>query len=170
MNRIVVGEPSGGSSPRLERLRDVFKRTRIVADVSDNFRVPMWEKFVLLAATGGVMALTRIPIGPIRDCPETYALFRGATEEAVAVGRALGVPLPDDCVDRHLAAVAGLSPAARSSMLTDVLAGRRLELEALNGAVVRLGRQAGVAAPLNFAVYAALKPYAYGAPGAAPVT
>lgn len=53
-------------------------------------------------------------------------------------------------------------------MLTDVLGGRRLELEALNGAVVRLGAQAGVATPLNFAVYAALKAYANGASGAAP--
>lgn len=170
MNRIVVGEPSGGSSPRLERLRDLFKRTRILVEVSANWRVPMWEKFVLLAATGGVMALTRLPIGPIRDCPETFALFRGAIEEAVAVARSQGVLLADDCVDRHLTTVAGLNPAARSSMLTDILAGRRLELEALNGAVVRLGAQGGVATPLNFAVYAALRPYANGALGAAPAT
>jgi 2-dehydropantoate 2-reductase len=154
----------------MRQLQEMFGRTRIVADISDNFRVPMWEKFALLAATGGVMAMTRLPIGPIRDCPETYALFRGAIEEAVAVARAQGVSLADDCVERHLAAVAGLNPGARSSMLTDVLAGRRLELEALNGTVVRLGRQAGVATPLNFAVYAALKPYVNGAPGAAPMT
>lgn len=169
-NRIVIGELRGGVSPRMRQLQEMFGRTRIVADISDNFRVPMWEKFALLAATGGVMAMTRLPIGPIRDCPETYALFRGAIEEAVAVARAQGVSLADDCVDRHLAAVAGLNPGARSSMLTDVLAGRRLELEALNGTVVRLGRQAGVATPLNFAVYAALKPYVNGAPGAAPMT
>jgi 2-dehydropantoate 2-reductase len=49
-------------------------------------------------------------------------------------------------------------------MSQDLLAGRRLELEALNGTVVRLRRQVGISTPLNFAVYAALKPYADGAP------
>jgi hypothetical protein len=50
--------------------------------------------------------MTRLPMGPIRDwpirdCPETSALFRGAMEEAAAVGRAMGIPLPEDCVDQH---------------------------------------------------------------------
>jgi hypothetical protein len=56
---------------------------------------------VALSATGGVMAMTRLPIGPIRACPETSALFRGAMEEAAAVGRGVGVPLPEDCADRQ---------------------------------------------------------------------
>jgi 2-dehydropantoate 2-reductase len=74
------------------------------------------------------------------------------------------VPLAEDLVDRHWATVLALAPAVRSSVLNDVLAGRRLELESLNGAVVRLGREKGIATPLNFAVYAALKPYIDGAP------
>jgi len=59
---------------------------------------------------------------------------------------------------------AGQDRSARSSMLNDILAGHRLELEALNGAVVRLGQQLGIPTPLNFAVYAALKPYVDGPP------
>ena len=164
INRIVFGQRSGGVSSRTERLRDVFNRTAVNAVVHADIRVALWEKFVLLAATGGVMAMTRLPMGPIKGCPETSKLFRGAIEEAATVGRALGVPLPADCVDQHWTLVSGLDPSASGSMLQDLLAGRRLELEALKGTVVSLGRHAGIPTPLNFAVYAALKPYAGGAP------
>jgi len=112
--------------------------------------------------------MTRLPTGPILACPETRALFRGAMDEAVTVARALDIPLPADCVEQHLTLVSGLDPSVRGSMSQDLLAGRRLELEALNGTVVRLGRQVGVPTPVNVAVYAALKPYAAG--GLAEVT
>ena len=93
-------------------------------------------------------------------------MFVGVEMGHFLVGRALGIPLPEDCVDQHWALVPGLDPSARGSMSHDVMAGRRLELEALNGTVVRLGRQVGISTPLNFALYAALKPYAEGAPQA----
>jgi 2-dehydropantoate 2-reductase len=149
-NKIIFGEIAGGTSPRGEQLRGLLERAGIGAELHPEVRVPVWEKFVLLAATGGVMALTRLPIGPIRNCPETTALFRGAMEEAATVGRALGVALSEDCVDRLWAQVPGLDPSVRSSMLHDLLAGRRLELESLNGTVVRLGRERGVPTPLEY--------------------
>jgi len=164
LNKIVFGEYPTGASPRTDRVRDVLQRAGVTAEVHPDIRVPLWEKFVVLAATGGAMAMTRLPLGPIRECPETSAFFRTVIEETVAVGRALGIPLPVDCVDRHWVLLSGLDRMVRGSMSHDILAGRRLELEALNGAVVRLGRQAGVPTPLNFAVYAALKPYADGGP------
>ena len=166
LNKIIFGELNGGTSQRTEQLRDMFSRTAITAELHPDVRVPLWEKFILLAATGGVMAMTRLSIGSIRACPETTALFLGVIEEAAAVGRTLGIPLSEDCVDQHWALVSGLDPSARGSMSHDIMAGRRLELEALNGTVVRLGRQVGIATPYNFAVYAALKPYIDGAPAA----
>lgn len=164
LNKIIFGECNGGTSSRTEQLREMFRPTAIIGELHTDIRVPLWEKFILLAATGGMMAMTRLTIGQIRSCSETRALFRGVIEEAALVGRAFGIPLPEDCVEQHWALVPGLDPAARGSMSHDVMAGRRLELEALNGTVVRLGRQVGIATPLNFAVYAALKPYREGAP------
>ena len=164
LNKIVLGEYPSGVSGRIERVRDTIQGAGVTAEVRPDIQVPLWEKFVVLAATGGAMAMTRLPKGPIFDCPETSALLRAVIEEGVAVGRALGIPLPADCVERNWAILAGLDRSARGSMSHDILAGRRLEIEALNGAVVRLGRQAGVPTPLNFAVYAALKPYADGSP------
>jgi 2-dehydropantoate 2-reductase len=163
--RIVLGQQNGGRGGRVERVAQALRAAGIGCDTPPDIRVPLWEKFVLLAATGGVMALARLPFGPLRDCAETRELCRGAMQEAAVVGRACGVALPPDLVDRHWEMVLGLPPAGTGSMLQDLRAGRRLELAALNGAVVREGLQAGVATPLNFAVYAALKPYADGAPG-----
>jgi 2-dehydropantoate 2-reductase len=87
--------------------------------------------------------------------------------EVYAVGRARGVRLADDTVERlrsTLSTMYKTNPSMRSSMYFDVMAGRRLEIDAASGAVVRLGREVGVPTPLNFAIYAALKPFAEGAP------
>jgi 2-dehydropantoate 2-reductase len=164
LNKIVLGEYPSGVSQRTERVRDTLQGAGVTVELRSDIQVPLWEKFVVLAATGGAMAMTRLPKGPIFDSPETSALLRAVIEEAVTVGLALGIPLPADCVERNWSIFAGIDRSARGSMSHDLLAGRRLELEALNGTVVRLGRQAGVPTPLNFAVYAALKPYADGNP------
>lgn len=81
------------------------------------------------------------------------------------------VALADEFVDRSMEQLASLPPETRGSMVRDLEAGKRLEIESLNGTVVRLGRELGVPTPLNFAVYAALKPFADGAliASAAPV-
>ena len=165
-NTIACGELPSGTSPRTERVRAVLERAGFSAEAHPDVLVPIWEKFVALAATGGVMSLTRLTAGPIRGCPETRALFLGAMEEAAAAGRAQGVRIADDLVDHHMALVDRAPPGARSSMAADLLNGRRLELESLNGTIVRLGRDLGVPTPLNFAIYAALKPYVDGAPSA----
>ena len=164
MNKILLGEPKGGPSPRVERISETLRGAGIGCETPAEIRVPLWEKFILLTGTGGVMALTRLPAGPLRDCAEAVELFRGAMQEAEAVGRACGVRLADGIVDRLWEMILGAPPATHGSMLQDLKLGRRLEVEALNGAVVRVGREVGIPTPLNFAVYASLKPYAEGPP------
>lgn len=167
MNRILLGEPNGGPSPRVERIANMLRGAGIVCETPTEIRVSLWEKLIVLAGTGGVMALTRLPVGPLRDCAEAAALFRGAMEEAAAVGRACGVPLAEGIVNQHWDMILGLPPAAHGSMLQDLKMGRRLEVESLNGTVIRLGREMGIPTPLNFAVYAGLKAYAEGPPAMA---
>lgn len=162
--RIIFGELAGGSSARTERLLRTFQQAGIVAELSREIRVTLWEKFLFICGNGGVTALTRLPLGVIRACPETNALLRGTMEEVEGVARACGIPLPAGCVEQVVAFNASVEPEARSSLYHDLAAGRRLELEALHGTVVRLGRAHGVPTPLNFAIYAALKPYLNSAP------
>lgn len=162
--KIIFGELSGDRTPRTERLLTMFQRAGIAAELRTDILVALWEKFLFICGYSGVTALTRLPIGPILACPDTRALLRGTMEEAEAIGRACNIGLPVGCADGALNLLSGLEPAARSSLYYDLAAGRRLEVEALNGAIVRLGRERGIATPLNFAIYAALKPYENGAP------
>jgi 2-dehydropantoate 2-reductase len=162
--KIIFGELSGGESARTERLRDVLQRAGITAEVHPDIRVVLWQKFLFISAFSGVTTVTRLPIGTILADSVTHALFRGTVEEAEAVARASGIDLPADCVEQAMATAAAAEPWARGSLYHDLAGGRRLELEGLNGEVVRRGREHGIETPLNFAIYAALRPYVDGAP------
>src|SRR5919107_2942555 len=162
--KIILGELSGGVSARTDRLRDVLQRAGITAEVHPNIRVVLWQKFLFICAFSGVTAVTRLPIGAILADSVTHALFRGEVEEVEAVARADGIDLPADCVEQALATAAAVEPWGRGSLYHDLAVGRRLELESLNGEVVRRGREHGIETPLNFAIYAALRPYVDGEP------
>jgi len=164
---LIFGELGGGKSPRVERVLSVLRQAGLDAVLDTDIRRKMWEKFIVICANGGVLALLRQPFGPVFASPEASQLMRGTMEEVYALARASGIDLPTGTVDRLLEFLKNnVNPAAQSSTLQDLLAGRRLELEHLNGAAVRLGRQLGVDTPINFVIYAALKPYVQGSPAA----
>jgi 2-dehydropantoate 2-reductase len=161
---IRLGELEGGISSRVERIAATFKRAGVTTEALADIRVALWEKFLFICALSGVTSLTRLPIGPVRDHAETWALYRGVMEEVAAVGRAAGVALTADVVDRWIAFSSRAPADLYGSMYQDLIAGRRMEVAWLNGTVARLGQQYGIATPLNFAIHAALAPYADGAP------
>ncbi len=160
--KIVFGEPDGTRTAQAEALLAACRAAEIHAELTDRVLTVLWEKWAYICAQGGVTAVTRLPLGDIRACGETWALYRGVIEEIVAVAAARGIPLSPGVVEAILGQAAKLEPHARSSLYNDLAAGRRLEVEALNGTVVRYGREAGVPTPLNFALYAALAPHATG--------
>ena len=162
--KIVLGELGGGESARTERLRDALQRAGIAAEVHPDIRAVLWQKFLFICAFSGVTALIRLPIGTVLADPATRALFRGTSEEVEAIARAIGIGLPDDCVEQALATASAVEPWGRGSLYGDLAGGRRLELEGLNGEVVRRGGELGIETPLNFAIYAALRPYVDGTP------
>ncbi|MGD9141657.1 MAG: 2-dehydropantoate 2-reductase [bacterium] len=161
--KLYLGELGGGGSGRVERVRRLLCDAGIDSEIHPDIRLAMWEKLVLICATGGVMAYYRRPIGPLLEDMEARSLLLGVMKEAELVARARGIALPEGTAERHLAFIEKrFTPDTRSSQLEDILAGRRLEVESLNGEVVRLGRKLGVETPLNRKVYDALKPYAAG--------
>ncbi|MBM3942372.1 MAG: 2-dehydropantoate 2-reductase [SAR202 cluster bacterium] len=162
--RIMVGEWDRKTSPRVERLLQTFQKAGIEGVHSPDIQLALWEKFLGICGNSGVSSLTRLPIGPILACPETKSLFRQTLQEVYAVARAKKVGVPEDAVERWIGFCANLPPGVRPSMANDLAAGRRMELESLNGTVVRMGREQEVATPCNFAIYAALKPFVNGAP------
>jgi len=117
-----------------------------------------------ITVLGGMTALTRCPIGPIRSTPETRQMLKRLFEEIAALASASGAPLAPDAWERALSMADRLPPTAYSSLHHDLIHGRRLEIEALQGYAVRLGERFGIPTPMLFAVYAALKPSEHGAP------
>ncbi|HEX9821427.1 MAG TPA: 2-dehydropantoate 2-reductase [Methylomirabilota bacterium] len=162
LGRVVAGELDGRPSARLERLRETLTTAGVPAEISPDIRRVLWQKYLMITAQAGMTALARAPIGVLRAVPETWRMYRAIVEELAALARASGVSLADDAVEAVVQAAEGLAPHAFSSLHDDLVAGRRLELEALHGHAVRLGERLGVPTPMVSAVYAALKPHAAG--------
>ncbi len=162
--RILLGELDGRSSRRGATFHSLCESAGFDAVVRNDIQVALWEKFVLLVANSSVTALTRLPFGKLRDDPEVFALFEKSVAEVAAVGRAQGIPLPAEVEERALLATRNFPPEMLPSMALDLLRGNRLELPWLAGKVVALGRELGVPTPTCDVMYAALKPYAFGAP------
>lgn len=158
--RVVFGELDGRRTPRAEAFLAACQRAGIDAAIAPDIRVALWSKWAFICAQAGLTAATRLPIGEIRDSAAAWALFRQVLEEACQVGRAAGVALPHDLVEQHLAFADGLDADGRSSLYDDLAAGRRMELDALLGEVVRRGDEAGIDAPAARALYAVLEPWA----------
>jgi 2-dehydropantoate 2-reductase len=161
---MTFGELDGRASPRGERFLALCQKAGFQATLTDSIATAIWMKFILLTAMSGGTAITRLPIGKLRDDPEIFSMFEAIMRETEAVGRACGVKLPQGAADKPLAGLRGNPPTMMASMAHDLLRGNRLELPWLAGKVVALGKQHGVPTPVNATIYAALKPYANGAP------
>jgi 2-dehydropantoate 2-reductase len=162
--RMTFGELDGSISARGERLCDLCAAAGFEGVLSADIMVPIWDKFTLLVPLSGLNALTRLPLGKWREDPDLCALYDASLRETVAVGRAEGVRLPPDSVDRTLTAMRAMPAHHMTSMGNDLLHGNRLELPWFSGKVVELGRRHAVPTPANTFIYAALKPYVNGAP------
>ena len=156
MATIAFGEWDGGPTPRTEALHKACGKAGIEATLADDITGVIWSKFVFLAAFSGITAMLRLPAGPIRDSAGHRHMFRRAMEETAAVAAAKGVALAGDLVDQRMAFLDGLAPEMYASMYHDLMAGKRLELPWLSGAVVDLGRALGVHTPVHGEFLAAL--------------
>jgi 2-dehydropantoate 2-reductase len=162
--RLAFGELDGRGGLRGAAFHSLCQGAGFDSVNSNHILTALWEKFVLLATNSSVVALTRLPFGKLRDDPEVFALFERAVAEVAGVGRARGVDLPTDLEVKTLQATRNFPAEMLPSMAVDLLRGNRLELPWLAGKVVALGRELGVPTPTFDVMYAALKPYANGAP------
>jgi 2-dehydropantoate 2-reductase len=152
LERLIVGEFDGRRSSRVDAFHAACLAGGINAELSSDIRQEIWEKFVFLVGLSATSATMRVPIGPIRENPQTRAFLLDVMREVVAVGRAHGVPLPEDYAERRLSFADGVAPDMTSSMHHDVERGKPLEVRWLSGGVVELGQEVGIETPLNRAV------------------
>lgn len=152
MQRLQVG---AGAGPFVA----ACKAAGINIEQAEDIDRARWEKFVFLVALSGVTSLSRQPVGVCRADPELRATFEAAATETWRVGRKRGVRLADDFIADRMKFLDGLHADMRTSMQHDLENGKPLEAPWLCGAVVRMSAEAGLDAPVNRTIYAALKPY-----------
>ena len=158
--RAVFGELAPGLTDRGKSLLVEFEKAGWRVELAENMPGMLWKKFAYIVGSAGVNAATNTDYGEMRSVPETRELIKGAISECLAVGRALGAPVMEDSLEWAMTALDNFPETGRASLAKDFQEGNPVELEGLNGAAVRLGKQAGVPTPLNDAIYGILKPWA----------
>jgi 2-dehydropantoate 2-reductase len=155
--RIVLGQLDGRETQRARDIRDALAQAGATAEVSDNIEKVLWTKLLFIASFSGITSVTRAPAGPVMANGESRLLLERAMREVEAAARAKGIPMDGDVVDKTMAFAEKLEATATSSMQRDVAAGRRLEYDALNGAVVRAGRETGIPTPVHEFIWTCLR-------------
>jgi 2-dehydropantoate 2-reductase len=143
--KLILGEPGGGSSERITRLCKLFANEGIRCDETDNVRRAIWYKLWGNATINPLSALTRSTADQLLADDTVRGFMADAMDELAAVGAAIECPISESSDDRM--AVTAKLGAFKSSMLQDVEAGRTIELEALLGAPREIARRAEVPTP-----------------------
>jgi 2-dehydropantoate 2-reductase len=167
MARLRFGPVMPSQRSAAQSFFEACKAAGINAELTDDIVLVNWEKFVFLVAVSGTTALARAPLGMVRADADLRWMFEQAMRETWHLARRRGVKLADDFVEKQMAFLDTLPAEMRASMLHDLEAGNRLEAPWLCGAVARMSAEVGLEAPVNRAVYAALKPFVYGSAGKA---
>ena len=153
---IVFGEVDGRESPRARQVAATLAAAGVPYELRSDILVPAWEKLAWNAGFNAVTTLTQATVAQVMAQPASRGLVVATMEEVDAVATALGVPVRRSRTEAVLAdSVAGL-PDFETSMLQDYRRGRRLEHDALNGAVVRAAARVGISVPVNRVLLALL--------------
>jgi len=146
-------------SERVEELRQAFDRASgLTVEVPPDIRVALWQKFLFINAWSGMGAVTRAPIGVFRSQPGTRQMLEQMVSEIYNVGRAQNIALSDEAIEKTMEFIDTLPPDGTASMQRDIMNGKPSELEAQNGAVVRMGQQVRVETSINAFIYHSLLP------------
>jgi len=160
--RIVFGELDGSDSERGKRILQALDQAGIPTQFDLDIHKTLWTKFLFIATVAGVTSMSRETMAELAPRPEWRRVILGCMGEIEAVARASGIDLDPGIVERTMNYIEANLVQMHASMHADIMAGRPLEVEALNGAAVRAGRAAGVPTPINDTIYAMLKPFEKG--------
>jgi 2-dehydropantoate 2-reductase len=156
---VTVGPFDAVDRPAAERLAAAFQGGNVPTTLTDDVEAALWLKLLIISGLGSITAYARRAIGEVLADPVLSSMLEQLMREVAAVAAARRIAVPPVAPDAVMAyARTQLHPGFKSSMLRDLESGRPLEVEDLNGAVVRYGREAGVPTPVNRQVFDGLLP------------
>ncbi len=144
-NQLIIGEPAGGMSPRVQAVAELLGAAGFGVTVSERIQRDIWFKLWGNMTINPISAITGAPCDRILDDPLVRGYVSAIMLEAKAIGARIGIPIDQSPEDRH--AVTRKLGSFKTSMLQDVEAGRPIELDALVGAVREIGQHLGAATP-----------------------
>ena len=157
MRLIRIGEMGGGMSERVQQIERTWREAGFTVRAFEDIDLMVWEKFLCNVTLSAPTAAFDMTVGELMADAEAWAVALGCATEAWQVGRARGVPFPFDDPIRYVTEFARTIPDASPSMRLDHLARRPSEVDVINGAVVELGREHGIATPYNATLCAILR-------------
>jgi 2-dehydropantoate 2-reductase len=157
LEMIRFGAHAGLPAERLRAAAALWESAGFTVSLFDDVRRMVWEKLIMNVTFSGTSCLTGLTIGGVMADPDAWSVALGCAREAIAVAEATGVRMEVGDPVAHIRRLGGKIPEARPSMLLDHLAGRRGEVEAINGSIPRLGRTCGVPTPVNETVVALIR-------------
>jgi 2-dehydropantoate 2-reductase len=149
MELVRLGELAGPVTPRLEAVAQAWRSAGFKVKCYDDADRLVWEKLICNVCYSGTCAVTELDIGGVMDDADAFAVASGCAAEAFGVARKRGIELEFDDVIAYVRDFGSKIPNARPSMLLDLAAGRRSEIDAINGAIPPAARAVGLAAPYN---------------------
>lgn len=148
--KILFGDPDNSHpSERVRRVQAAFERAGLASEIPADMMRTLWWKFMINVGVNQASAVMRAPYGVFQSSPDAQALSEALMSEVIVLARHVGVNLQDDDLDAWNAVLKTLSPEGKTSMLQDIEAGRKTEVEAFSGKVVELGKTHGIPTPVN---------------------
>ena len=153
MELVRLGEYSGaGKTARTEQLAELWRSGGFTVNTYNNVHQLVWEKLICNVAFSGPCTITELRVGELLDDPDASLISGTCATEAYEVAVAKGIPVDFDDPVAYTRSFGSKIPGARPSMLLDYLAGRRCEIDAINGAIPPAAAQQGLTAPANVVV------------------
>ncbi len=153
--RVAIGELDGSITERVKEIGSIFEDAGVTCEISANIRKSLWKKLMWNVAFNPVTALTGCAIKEVIESQSCRGLIRDVMREVSMVAGCEGIEITDSDIDEAIRFSEGIGHV-KTSMLHDIEEGKRLEIEALNGIIVKLGKKHGINVPLNRTLYECL--------------
>ena len=154
---IIFGELNYSGTERIELIKNIFDKSGINSQISDDITADLWKKFIGICVSG-LLAVTKTTYGELRELNETRQLMIEMLKEIYLLSQKIGINIESGFVEKTISVIDTYPYGSTSSLTRDVWEGRPSEIEYQNGAVVRLGEKYGVDTPVNRFVYYTILP------------